>query len=39
MVTEGYRWRAGGMDWGLGAGDWRMHTVVYGMTGEQGPAV
>ena len=24
---------------GLGALDWHLHTVVYGMTGQQGPAV
>ena len=24
---------------GLGVWDWHMHTEVYGMTGQQGPAV
>ena len=24
---------------GLGFWDWHMHSVVYGMTGQQGPAV
>ena len=28
----------GGRD-GLGVWDWHMHTEVYGMTGQQGPAV
>ena len=30
MVTKGGR---------LGIWDWHMHTVVYGMNGQQGPAV
>ena len=25
--------------YGLGVGDWHMHTAVYGMTGQRGPAV
>ena len=24
---------------GLGVWDWYMHTAVYGMTGQQGPAI
>ena len=28
----------GGRD-GLGVWDWHMHTEVYGMTGQQGPAI
>ena len=35
MVTKRDRWR-----WGeLGFWDWHMHTDVYGMIGQQGPAV
>ena len=30
--------REGGMD-GLGAWDWHMHTEVYGMIGQRGPAI
>ena len=37
MVTKGDRWGEG-RD-GLGIWDWPMHTEVYGMTGQQGPAV
>ena len=35
MVTKG------GREWGdgLGVWDWHLHTVVYGMTGQRGPAV
>ena len=37
--TYGYQTgKAGGRD-GLGAWDWQMHTSVYGMDGQQGPAV
>ena len=38
MVSRGDRWGWGGGD-GLGIWDWHLHTVVYGMTGQQGPAV
>ena len=33
--------RAGGSQWrdGLDAWDWHMHTEVYGMTGQWGPAI
>ena len=36
MVIEGDRW----WGWhGLGVWDWHIHTVVYGMIGQRGPAV
>jgi len=45
MVTKGDRWGdrvgggpAGGGD-GLAVWDWHMHTEVFGMTGQWGPAV
>ena len=34
MVTKGERW---GRD-GLEVWDWHMHTTVYGMNGQWGPA-
>ena len=37
MVTKGDR--LGGGEDGLGVWDWHMHTEVYGMIGQQGPAV
>ena len=37
MVAKADRWWVG-RD-GLGVWDWHMHTEVYGMTGQQGPAV
>ena len=36
MVTKWDRWR-GVMDWGCWG--WQVHTVVYGMTGQRGPAI
>ena len=36
MVTKG-DWCGGGRD-GLGVWGWHMHTEVYGMNGQQGPA-
>ena len=36
MVTKGDKWM--GRD-GLGVWDWHVHTVVYGMTGQQEPIV
>ena len=36
MVTKGDRY---GRRDGLGVWEWHMHTEVYGMTGQQGPAV
>ena len=37
--TYGYQ-RGKGAVWDeLGVWDWHMHTKVYGMTGQQGPAV
>ena len=35
MVTKGDRW---GRD-RLGVQDWHMHTEVYGMTGQEAPAI
>ena len=38
MVTKGNRYgEEGEMDWGVW--DWHMHTEVYGMITQQGPAV
>ena len=39
MVTKGYRWQGGWKDWGFGVWDWHMNTEVYGMIGQEGPAV
>jgi len=36
--TYGYQRRKVGKD-GLGNWDWHMHTIVYGMDGQLGPAV
>ena len=36
MVTRGY---SEGVENGLGLWDWHMHTIVYGIYGQQGPVV
>ena len=38
MVTKGGRWVVGGSD-ALGIWDWHMHTEIYRMIGQWGPAV
>ena len=38
MVTKGVRLVVGGW-WWTGIWDWHVHTVVYGMTGQQGSAL
>ena len=38
MVTKEYMWGVDGRA-RLGVWDWHMHTEVYGMTGQQGPAI